>query len=152
MMAHLVAYDQGFEDGRLLIIYCPIYDHGGGAYGQTLKSTLKNVWERQNKNKYIAAPKQVGSIKMLMFNLKFLNCWVGSKLKYLNNYRLAPKLWWKFSININSNIHFWNEKFGWNALRFWVSTEVSSLAWMRQTRWLRKIRGSCSEVFHNCWL
>ena len=34
MMAHLVAYDQGFEDGKLLMIYCPIYDHGGGAYGR----------------------------------------------------------------------------------------------------------------------
>ena len=33
MMAHLVAYDQGFEDGRLLIIYGSIYDHGGGAHG-----------------------------------------------------------------------------------------------------------------------
>ena len=30
---HLVAYDQGFEDGRLLMIYGPIYDHGGGAHG-----------------------------------------------------------------------------------------------------------------------
>ena len=33
MMAHLVAYDQGFEDGRLLMIYGSIYDHGGGAHG-----------------------------------------------------------------------------------------------------------------------
>ena len=41
-------------------------------YGQTLKSTLKNVWQRQNKNKYLAAPKQVGSIKVLIFNLNFL--------------------------------------------------------------------------------
>ena len=30
---HLVAYDQGFEDGRLLMIYGSIYDHGGGAHG-----------------------------------------------------------------------------------------------------------------------
>ena len=33
MMAHLVAYDQGFEDGRFLMIYGPTYDHGGGGHG-----------------------------------------------------------------------------------------------------------------------
>ena len=40
MMAHLFAYDQGFEDGRLLMIYVSIYDHGGGAHGLFLKKTL----------------------------------------------------------------------------------------------------------------